>query len=88
MDKTYSISLAVRAAGVSQRQLYYWEQLGIINPTYVRFGSYSYRRYNQQDIDLLIKLKRFLDAGLTLKAAAQRVRNDGDMNLDLEFKRG
>ena len=74
-EKTYSISLAAQRVGVSQRQLYYWEFIGIVKPVYIPFGSYSYRRYTQRDIDRLLKVKQLLDAGYTLKAAAHKVKD-------------
>ena len=74
-EKTYSVSLAAQRVGVSQRQLYYWEFIGIVKPAYIPFGSYSYRRYTQNDINQLLKVKHLLDAGFTLKAAAQKVKN-------------
>lgn len=73
-ETTYSVSLAAHTVGVSQRQLYYWEFIGIVKPAYIPFGSYSYRRYTQKDIARLIKVKHLLDAGYTLKAAAQKVK--------------
>lgn len=69
----YSVSSVVKTVGVSARQLYYWEQVGIITPTYEQFGTYEYRRYSQQDLDKLMKIKQLLDEGYTLKAASQRV---------------
>lgn len=73
-ENSYSVSLAAHTVGVSQRQLYYWEFIGIIKPAYIPFGSYSYRRYTQQDINQLLKVKHLLDAGYTLRAAAQKVK--------------
>ena len=71
--KTYSVSLACKLVGVSPRQLYYWENLGIVMPVYQEFGSYSYRRYSQDHINQLIKIKHLIDQGYTLRAAAQKV---------------
>ncbi len=83
-EKTYSVSLAAHTVGVSQRQLYYWEFIGIVKPAYIPFGSYSYRCYTQRDIARLIKVKHLLDAGYTLKAAAQKVkeRENGDSGFE------
>ena len=71
--KLYSISLAAKAVGVSQRQLYYWEYIGIVKPNYEQFGSYSYRRYSQDDIEFLIKIRSLLNDGYTLRAAVHKV---------------
>ena len=75
--KTYSISLAAQTIGVSPKQLYYWEQIGIVAPAYEDFGAHSYRRYSQEDVEALAKVKRLLDAGYTLRAAARKVRGNG-----------
>lgn len=77
IHKIYSVSSAAKAAGVSPRQLYYWEHLGIVRPAYEEFGTYSYRRYSQEQIELLIKIKYLLDSGFTLQAAVKKARENG-----------
>ena len=74
-QQTYSISHVARIVGVSPRQLYYWESIGVIKPVYERFGSYSYRRYSQEDIDFLIRIRRLLDDGYMLRAAVERAKD-------------
>ena len=76
-DKFYSVSFVSKTVGISPRQLYYWEHLGIIKPVYEEFGSYSYRRYSQAHVDFLAKIKGFLDDGYTLRAAVKKVRENG-----------
>ena len=75
--KLYSVSSAAKTAGVSPRQLYYWEHLGIVKPAYEEFGSYAYRRYSQEQIDLLAKIKNLLNSGYTLQAATRKVKENG-----------
>ena len=77
INKLYSVSSAAKAASVSSRQLYYWEHLGIVKPAYEEFGTYSYRRYSQEQIELLIKIKDLLDSGYTLQAAVKKVKGNG-----------
>jgi DNA-binding transcriptional MerR regulator len=79
-DIFYSVSSAAKAANVSHRQLYYWEHLGIVKPVYEKFGSYSYRRYTQQQINLLIKVKDLLISGYTLQAAIKKAKENGAEN--------
>jgi DNA-binding transcriptional MerR regulator len=74
------VSSAAKTAGVSPRQLYYWEHLGVVKPAYEEFGSYSYRRYSQKQIDLLAKIKDLLDSGYTLQAAVKKVKENGSEN--------
>ncbi|OGW79427.1 MAG: hypothetical protein A3G33_03565 [Omnitrophica bacterium RIFCSPLOWO2_12_FULL_44_17] len=70
----YSISSTAKLVGVSSRQLYYWEQLGIVKPIYEQFGSYEYRRFSQSDINVLLRIKQLLNEGYTLCAAALKVK--------------
>ena len=77
LNKLYSVSSAAKIAGVSHRQLYYWERTGILKPAYEEFGSYSYRRYSQEQIDLLARIKGLLDSGYTLRAAVKKARENG-----------
>lgn len=74
-DTLYSTSAAAREADASVKQLYYWEQIGIIKPRYERFGLRQFRRYARDDIETLRMIKGLLDEGFTLKAAVQRTRN-------------
>ncbi|MBI4372120.1 MAG: MerR family transcriptional regulator [Candidatus Omnitrophica bacterium] len=74
VSKFFSISSAAKTAGVSPKQLYYWENLGIVKPQYEQFGSYSYRRYSQKDVQLLIEIRSLLNNGYTLRAAAQKIK--------------
>src|SRR3989338_5642557 len=73
VQRSYAISSACKMIGVSSRQLYYWESLGIVKPFYEQFGSYFYRRYPAAIIKALIKIKTLMDQGYTLRAAAQKV---------------
>ena len=74
-DALYSTSTAAKKANISIKQLYYWEQIGIIKPRYERFGLRQFRRYDKDDIDVLRTIKRLLDRGFTLKAAIQKTRS-------------
>ena len=72
---TFSTSIAAKKANVSIRQLYYWEQLGVIKPRYERFGLRQFRRYDKDDIDTLKRIRGLLSEGFTLKSAIQKVKN-------------
>jgi len=72
---TFSTSTAARKANISIRQLYYWEQLGVIKPRYERFGLRQFRRYDKEDIDTLKRIRGLLSEGFTLKSAIQKVKN-------------
>jgi DNA-binding transcriptional MerR regulator len=80
INKIYSVSSAAKTAGVSPKQLYYWEHLGIVKPLYEEFGTYSYRRYSQEQIKFLTKIKDLLNSGYTLQAAFKKARENGSEN--------
>lgn len=71
----------IKEVGISLRQLYYWEMKGIIRPESVKIGTRKFKRYSEEDIDILKKIKEFLDEGYTLKAAIQKVKNNPDVDL-------
>lgn len=57
-------------SGVSQRQLRYWEDKGIISP--VEPGS-GVRRYDYPTVKRILVIKELVDDGYTLDAAARKV---------------
>lgn len=71
---TFSSSDAAREAGISLRQLYYWERIGILRPGRQVSGSREFRRYTEEDVVLLKKVKELIDEGFTLKSAMDRVK--------------
>ena len=83
--QTHSISYVTKAVGVSARQLYYWESIGIVKPNYERFGFYSYRRYSQKDVDFLITIKLLLNDGYTLRTAVEKARERLKREIDKQI---
>lgn len=75
-ELTFSSSDAARGAGISLRQLYYWERIGILNPGRQVSGSREFRRYSEEDIVLLRKVKGLIDEGFTLRSAMRRVKGN------------
>jgi DNA-binding transcriptional MerR regulator len=75
-DKTYSIGDASRITGVSQRKLRSWEGKYIPEPERLVCGDRAYRRYTQDQINLIARINKYQDQGFTLKAAAKKA-NDG-----------
>ncbi len=75
-EETLSSSDAAREAGISLRQLYYWERIGILRPGRQVSGSREFRRYSQEDIVLLREVKGLIDEGFTLASAMHRVKGE------------
>ena len=72
-QKTYSIGEAARICGVTQKQIRHWEEKKH-SPKAQRVicGERSYRQYTAEDFDLISRIKKYLDEGYTLSAAARK----------------
>ena len=75
-EETYSIGDASRITGVSQRKLRSWEVKHIKKPERIVCCDRAYRRYNQAQIDLIKRIKKYQHQGFMLSAAAKRAQDD------------
>ena len=76
-ERTFSIGDAARLAGVSVKQIRHWQQKGYI-PTRPRVvcGQRSYRQFAKDDLQIIQKVKSYLDQGYTLSASAKKAAED------------
>ena len=64
----YRGPIACKAAGITYRQLDYWDRTGLVSPTIrTATGSGSQRLYSFRDILVLKVVKRLLDTGVSLQ---------------------
>ncbi len=77
MQRDYSIGDAARLSGVTDKQLRNWEKSKYLQDVQrVVSGVRSYRRYSEEQIGQIKRIKGFLDLGYTLPvAAAKAVQN-------------
>ena len=76
-QKTYSIGEAARICGVTEKQIRHWEVKNHIPKAQrVICGERSYRQYTAEDFDLISRIKKYLDEGYTLSAAARKAGED------------
>ena len=73
MEILFSTCTVSKESGLSVRQLYYWELIGLICPRYETFGMRKFRRYTQGDLECLKMAKNLLDQGFTLQAVKQNL---------------
>jgi DNA-binding transcriptional MerR regulator len=77
----YREPTACTAAGITRRQLDYWAQTGLVEPSVrTAHGSGSQRLYSFRDIMVLKVIKRLIDTGISLqqiRAAVQHLRERG-----------
>ena len=71
----YAIGEAARMTGVSVKQVRHWASRGYIpEPTRVVCGERSYRQFHSDDLQIISRIKEYLDEGYTIQAAAMRTR--------------
>jgi DNA-binding transcriptional MerR regulator len=80
-DMGYRGASAAAAAGISYRQLDYWDRTALVTPSIqTATGSGSQRLYSFRDILVLKLVKRLLDTGVSLqqiRLAVEQLRASG-----------
>jgi len=72
-SKTYSIGDAVKMTNITERQLRNWEGKYIPMPVRIQSGERSYRRYTEEQIEIIKEMKVYIDQGYTLRRASELV---------------
>ena len=83
--KTYSISTLARACGLSRSTLLYYDRIGLLHAA-GRTGA-DYRYYTDKDLRRLEQIRRFREAGLTLKEIRAVLASGGSPGTKLLEKR-
>jgi DNA-binding transcriptional MerR regulator len=65
-----------QAVGISHRQLDYWVLIGVVTPRLERHGAKQFRRFSQQDVTVLQRIKKLTDEGVVVSRASERVRRE------------
>ena len=69
----FSIGDAAKKCGLTVKKIRNWEDREYIPaPKRVAFGERQYRFFSNEDIELISKIKKFMDDGCTLSAAARK----------------
>jgi len=68
---TYSISETEQYTEASQNQIRYWESRGYVQSYRNVCGLVAYRRFPQSQVELIRKIKGYLDQGYILARAAE-----------------
>ena len=70
---TYSIGDTARLTHATQKQIRNWEAKGYIPlADRVVSGDRAYRRFTEEQIKIISRIKQYLDEGFTLKAAVEK----------------
>ena len=72
----FSIGDTARMTGVTQKQIRHWEPRGYIpEATRVVCGDMAYRYFSLDQIEIITRIKGYLDQGYTLSHASKMTRN-------------
>ncbi|HXZ24761.1 MAG TPA: MerR family transcriptional regulator [Nitrospiria bacterium] len=72
----YGAKEICQTVGISHRQLDYWVLIGVVTPHLERHGAKLFRRFNQRDVAVLLRIKQLIDEGVVVSRAAERVRRE------------
>ncbi len=71
-QNVFSIGDASELTGVSRKKLRRWEQRNYIpKPERIVYGEKSYRMYSETDIQVISRIKTFMDQGYTLSHSSK-----------------
>jgi len=74
-EQMFSIGQAEKLTGVSQKSLRFWEEKKYIPAIQrIRCGEIRYRFYSVENLELITRIKSFLDQGFTLPAASMKAQ--------------
>ena len=76
MKRTFSIGDTARITGITEKQLRHWEEQGYLSDIERTIcGDRAYRRFSEDQINQIRKMKEYLDMGYTLKASAKLAKD-------------
>jgi DNA-binding transcriptional MerR regulator len=72
-EKPFSISQVSESTGVSKNRIREWDDKGYLPDVQrISVGSRHHRRFSEKDIELIMKIKGYLDKGFILKVSAEK----------------
>ena len=74
LTKRYGAYETARIIGISMRQLNYWVLIGVVSPQIERHGIKYFRRYTEEDLNILKKIKVLTDDGYPISRAIEKLK--------------
>lgn len=79
----YSMSVVRKKTGLTDRQIRYYEEVGLINPRRTRGNQ---RIFSSQEIDRLFEIKSLLTEGLTIEGIKEQFAEKIELPLDYPYQ--
>lgn len=77
MIQTFSIGETSKKTGVSQKQLRSWEQSAYLTDIARSIsGEIAYRRYSEEQVEFIKRIKAYLNDGFTLATASKKAQEE------------
>ncbi len=75
-EKTYGSTEACRLIGISYRQLEYWILIGVITPIMDQRGAKTFKRFSENDLWILKRVKQLTDEGFLVSRAVEKLKRE------------
>jgi DNA-binding transcriptional MerR regulator len=75
-NQTYGPKDICNRVGISNRQLEYWVLIGVVEPLSEPHGVKVFRRFTQEDLEILLQVKKLTDEGVLVSRAAEKVKKE------------
>jgi len=75
-QQTYGPKDICNLVGISNRQLEYWVLIGVVEPRSEPHGVKVFRRFTQEDMEILLRVKKLTDEGVLVSRAAEKVKKE------------
>ena len=72
----YGANEVCKRVGLSPRQLEYWVLIGVVRPISERHGTKIFRRFSEQYVRVLKRVKAMTDEGFLVSRAAEKIRGE------------
>jgi len=73
---TYSIGQVANEVGIPKYKLRHWCNRYLTNIQKIEIGNTRHRRFTEQDIELIRKIKEYRDKGFMLEMAVENAREE------------
>jgi len=77
MNKTFSIGQVVKSTSVSMGRIREWQANGYLPEAHwIDVGGRQHRRFTEMDVQVIDRINRLQEEGMTLRAAAAKVNKE------------
>lgn len=73
---TYGSAEVCQLIGISHRQLEYWILIGVITPITDQHGAKAFKRFTEDDLWILKRVKELTDEGFLVSRAIEKLKRN------------